>query len=237
MEAFEFPRAKPRNLVLSVLYRTTRRLAFVVGHKRFLGWILDFSWATRRIAWEQAGLVFGERFHNDATGLTEDLFIEALAGRTSVLDVGCGFGRWSRIAARHARQVVGIDRSSESIRIAQESTQASNVTYVVGDVLTELAGHFDLALVIHVLEHIEQPAELLQSLRAVSDSLIVEVPDIEADSLNLVRMWLGRPLYTDADHVREYTEKTLLSQLADGGWKIRGIRRRAGALIAIAHRS
>jgi hypothetical protein len=56
---------------------------------------------------------------------------------------------------------------------------------------------FDVGLLIHIIEHIDDPDFLLSSLQKLVNTLIVEVPDFESDSLNLVRLKLGSPYYSD----------------------------------------
>ena len=228
------PRNKPRRVVLAILYRVSHRLASVVGRKRFLGWALDLTWAMRRIAWEQAGIVFGERFHNEAMGLSEEKLREVLSGCKSVLDIGCGTGRWSRVAASYVSKVVGVDYDPRVLSIARERTNAPNVSFQRGDVTTLDLGRFDVALAIHVLEHIDDPVPLLSALRAVASTLVVEVPDFDSDPLNRARLWADRPFYTDSDHVREYTLESLRADLVSGGWNISHADKRGGMLVCVA---
>ena len=44
----------------------------------------------------------------------------------------------------------------------------------------------------------------------------------------------GTVLVSDADHVREYTERTLLDTLATSGWEVESIRKRGGVIAAVA---
>jgi len=72
-----------------------------------------------------------------------------LSGRpcgSRVLDVGCGSGFVSRLYARMACEVVGIDPSAESIRIARTLTTGTikNLTFIHSDLEGYLAGSPDL---------------------------------------------------------------------------------------------
>lgn len=83
---------------------------------------------------------------------------ESLAGH-SVLDAGCGGGRYSRVAAAFARQVVAVDRSRAVEQAARNLAEFPNVRLAQAD-LTELPlspGSFDLVFSIGVLHHSPDP--------------------------------------------------------------------------------
>lgn len=61
--------------------------------------------------------------------------VENLDGKT-VLDLGCGSGFFTRHLATQASKVIGIDNSSEQIRLAKLQP-VSNVDYVMADILKE----------------------------------------------------------------------------------------------------
>ena len=103
---------------------------------------------------------------------------------------------------------------------------------------TALPGEeFDLALLVAVLEHIQDVDQLLGDIRRIARRLIVEVPDFEADCLNLVRRDLDCVWYTDADHVREYIQPVLQQHLERNGWTAKQWQRRGGMLLVAAERS
>lgn len=77
----------------------------------------------------------------------------------------------------------------------------------------ENLGKFDYVLLIHVLEHIDNPELLLMEVRGNCSKLVIEVPDHESNALNWTRRKLGRPYYSDADHVREYSLDLITKQL------------------------
>ncbi|MFJ9604006.1 class I SAM-dependent methyltransferase [Streptomyces althioticus] len=60
----------------------------------------------------------------------------ALGGTDTVLDIGCGNGSVTRLAARHARRAVGIDLSAPMLERARATAEAEgllHVTHVQGD--------------------------------------------------------------------------------------------------------
>ena len=58
-----------------------------------------------------------------------------LAPASRALDVGCGGGMLTRQLAPLVDQVIGLDPDAPSIGRAESATSATNVRYVVGDVL------------------------------------------------------------------------------------------------------
>lgn len=79
------------------------------------------------------------------------------------LDVGCGTGRFTRLLAARAEQVVGIDLSPQMIRIAQErSTDYPNTDYRITDLMTwDIPdASFDCIATIATLHHLPLEAGL-----------------------------------------------------------------------------
>lgn len=106
---------------------------------------------------------------------------------------------------------------------------------MVGDVTKDLHDEkFDLALLLHVIEHIDEADRILNELKTVPSMIIVEVPDFEQDALNYVRLKQNLPFYSDGDHVREYTEEILVDQLTRNGCDVIETRKNGGAVLAVA---
>jgi SAM-dependent methyltransferase len=101
------------------------------------------------------------------------------------LDVGCGAGYLlSRLAAL-GFEAEGIDFDPELVAFARAHYQAQASVARLED-LGSLSSSFDLALLIHVLEHVEQPLALLRDLAQVlvpGGSLLVEVPNADRFAL------------------------------------------------------
>lgn len=74
-----------------------------------------------------------------------------------VLDVGCGEGTLARQLAGRADSVTGIDLDAPSIGLARASTTAPNVTFLLGDVLTEAlpTGSYDAVVSIATVHHLD----------------------------------------------------------------------------------
>lgn len=87
------------------------------------------------------------------------LSAQDLAGKT-VLDAGCGMGRYLRIAAESpARRIVGIDLSLAVVAARELSAGLPHVSIVRGDLLHPpfAPGTFDLIYSLGVLDHTPDP--------------------------------------------------------------------------------
>jgi SAM-dependent methyltransferase len=83
----------------------------------------------------------------------------AVTSGTSVLDVGCGVGRWSRLLAAQGALVTGIDLSATMIEQARARSVrdglAERCRFLVQDVAQlDLGETFDLIVAVTVLQHL-----------------------------------------------------------------------------------
>jgi SAM-dependent methyltransferase len=83
---------------------------------------------------------------------------------TSVLEIGCGVGRWSLRLAQRGAVVTGMDLSQrmvlEARRRAGAQRLAGRCNFVVADISSPgLRGRFDVVLGVTVLQHLLDPAQ------------------------------------------------------------------------------
>jgi SAM-dependent methyltransferase len=229
-----FPRPKPRWLALSVSYRIMRLARRLFGDRRVLRLLLNGQWILWRLSFETTVQYYGDAFPDATFCLSDDLLSTLIPPGGSVLDIGCGGGRLSQLAAKYAGRVVGIDYDPVNIGAAKAGNRHAHVEFRLGDVTSVLPGErFDLAVVVAILEHIEDVDGLLRQIHRVAPRLVVEVPDFDQDVFGLVRRNLGCVWYTDADHVREYTRDVLKQHLERNGWKPTRWEFRGGMQLAV----
>jgi ubiquinone/menaquinone biosynthesis C-methylase UbiE len=115
-------------------------------------------------------------------------------------DLGCGSGRIAAALAPYAQSVVAVDSSPEMLDVARSRLAAfDNVTMVEGRVedLPLESASLDLALVVHVLHHVTDPAvalaEVARVLRPGGRAVIADVLPHPYEDLRrtMGHVWLG----------------------------------------------
>jgi 2-polyprenyl-3-methyl-5-hydroxy-6-metoxy-1,4-benzoquinol methylase len=107
-------------------------------------------------------------FYNRMIQLTQRLALEPwlrVTADQSVLDVGCGVGRWSRLLAGRGAVVSGVDLSPTMVAIASQRAHAAGLSsrcrFLVQDLAQlDAGGPYDLVLGVTVLQHILDPVSL-----------------------------------------------------------------------------
>jgi trans-aconitate methyltransferase len=133
-----------------------------------------------------------------------------------LLDFGCGNGGFlSAFAARFPEWELDAaetdDRHIESLR------KIPGFGRLYGVHADELPGRYDLISLVHVLEHLENPAAVLAALRGKASHggvLLVEVPSWRTNPFALMI----------ADHVSHFTPASLQMVVNAGGWTCSGVR-------------
>lgn len=101
--------------------------------------------------------------------------------RTSILDIGCGYGYFIKLMKDQGFRVAGIDRSVERTIIGSKKFKIK----IINDYLENISENvfqdssFDLITVFHVLEHIFNPDALLLSIYSKlkkGGKIIIEIP-------------------------------------------------------------
>lgn len=152
---------------------------------------------------------------------------EKVAG-SSVLDVGCGFGRFSLLAARGGAQVTGADFMESAISVARVLSEASGieVEYICADMEAEIpeGSQFEIIYLGGVLEHLSSPLRLLKSAArrlTPTGTIVANCPnesnfrgDISAT------LWLLKNYPMTASDAQMLLPSDLESLAADSGLKV-----------------
>jgi SAM-dependent methyltransferase len=232
----DFPREKKDLPIWKLSYKFYALINKILGRQKGLKTYLLLHRILNRFAHELSGDIFGSEYHNSAFALSEMKLLDSIPSNSRVLDVGCGSGRFTHIASTKAREVISIDHNSK--HFSNVNFSALNVKAIEYDINDDflVLGKFDLVLLIHILEHIDDPKSLLVKLSRVTENLIIEVPDRESDPLNWVRIKLEMDYSSDHDHVREYSLALLERELRETGWQIHSKEKKGASILVFAGR-
>lgn len=145
-----------------------------------------------------------------------------------VLELGCGDGAFGAQLSRVGNSVVGIDPNPRvPVTAGFEDVIHSDVEQGVEELARSSAQQFDRILMLNILEHLREPAKILESAKALlapRGKLILSVPN----TVNLTvraMMLLGSFHYSDRgildwSHLRFFTEASITNLLKDEGYRI-----------------
>jgi SAM-dependent methyltransferase len=140
-----------------------------------------------------------------------------IEGSRRIAEIGCGNGLLQRdIEDHYGLPVAGFDLNELALQ-KNVSRTSPLYCYDINQQHPNLRSQFDLLFLFDVLEHIDDEAKFLESVRfhlADSGSLLVNVPAHQALYSNYDRA---------AGHVRRYAAKQLVQVAARSGLKVRAI--------------
>ena len=136
----------------------------------------------------------------------------------ALLDVGCGAGWMSNIWAQNGFQVTGLEPSPARCNLAREKYGLNIVNEYVEN--TEFDKFFDISILRHVIEHIQEPGSVLRKIHGSLKEegvVMVIVPNIDC---------IGRHLFgVDWEwvlpwHCNFYNQRSLEKLLEESGFEI-----------------
>lgn len=192
---------------------------------RFHGRILTPKWRTHCLSvWMSGDAIaafdaaeglqnFATDFAHAASWVGHVLSIEAMTRdrgerRLRVLDFGCGSGAFLAQAALFGAEAYGVDASPARRELAAHA--AVTIVAALAELPAALRGSFDAVSMFEVLEHLDNPRELLTALgewARPGGLLVLETPDAGhvADMTSLANYRAIHPL----DHINAFAPKTL----------------------------
>lgn len=203
-------RKKKRVFLLSAIYGIQKLIP--LNKRGKLKLFLNLEWIFERLAHETSFRVYPNEIHPYRLS-SKEFIIDEITEKDKVLDLGCGIGFLSSQIASKAQLVVGVDHNANSIKQAQKNHQAENLTFICdknADFLDDTTEDFDILILSHILEHIENPEEFLNQTKKNFSKIYIEVPDFDKTYMNRVREDLKLRLkYSDDDHVFEFDREDL----------------------------
>ena len=146
------------------------------------------------LAWD-----FGPTFHNHTYAYAAN----HINSNDIILDIACGWGNGSKMMAKKAKQVIGVDIVSKYIETAIKRNDRENCNFLIGDgtKLKFSDDYFDKVISVHTMEHIYEQELFLKEVSRVlkpNGLFIIEVP------VKMKKPFLYNPEPFMGDHVREY---------------------------------
>lgn len=190
------------------------------SQKRKLALFLDLEWLFWRFAQETSFAFFKDKEHPFRAKAIEYV-LPLISKEMNVLDLGCGKGILTNAISQKANYTVGVDYSDENITYAKNTYTSDKMKFVKGDALDYLKESdekFDVLILSHILEHLDEPKAFIEMFKDFFDYIYIELPDFERDYINEYRKILNSELiYSDADHITEFDRDDLLSMLKHNG--------------------
>ena len=158
-------------------------------------------------------------------------FLKYLKPNDLVLDVGCGNGQNSLLAAGKAKQVIGFDIDKAQLKIAGVDAVRRGLKNVRFDQVSAedkfpyQSNSFDKIIFLGVLEHLSKRENILQEIKRImkpGGKLLLGIPN-EMTGWKKLQMSVGIQHFTDPDHELEFTKLTISELLAKTGFKIYAI--------------
>lgn len=136
-----------------------------------------------------------------------------------ILEIGCGDGAILELLSRlgFASRFTGMEISQSAVRCVQnKAIPGLDIQLFDGYELSFPAKRFDLAVLSHVLEHVEYPRKLIREAAGVAKYVFVEVP-LE-DNWRLTNNFV----FDRVGHINFYNVKTIRRLVQSCGMRILG---------------
>lgn len=179
---------------------------------KFHRFILSLEWSEIRFnKWmDQSSIEQFEKTHfkhNPARDHVQHILrLQKLVGsQPRLLDFGCGSGNFLKMAALFGFDTVGVDRSAARRKIAG---------FEIANDLNEIEGDFDIITMFEVLEHLDNPLDVLTQLikrLRPTGIFVVEVPDCTGVS-EISTEYAYRKIHP-LEHINAFEPHTLIKML------------------------
>jgi len=144
-----------------------------------------------------------------------------------VLDIGCAYGYLLKKFDEVGCETYGVDISKHAIEMARKETRATLYVHDVDKGLPMFSDeYFDLVTMIHVIEHLDSPYNVLREIRRVlklRGRLVVLTPNLNSLARYLLKIlrreykWYG---FTDITHKYLFTLASLKLLVERAGFRV-----------------
>jgi SAM-dependent methyltransferase len=233
----EFPRKKHYSLRIRIGYRFYYFARVFFAKKKFLRNLLNITWFLQRVTQEQT--YYSSEELNKLSEILRPRNVSSILDSTfsgqRVLDFGGGTGSVTHALLENGNKVVYLDHSPEACKSAQKRfAHNQNFTLMLPhNFKGQPEKSFDLIVLSHVLEHVEDRKSLLTEMKSKARKIHIEVPDFSSDPLNYVRSILSLPVHKDDDHVVEFTRESLMELIHGVDLQIEKLEVRDGCIVAL----
>lgn len=143
--------------------------------------------------------------------------------RINFLDIGSNIGILVKLAEENGWQGTGIDLDKKAVDAGRRHL-GINLHHTSLENAHFGSQEFDVVVLSHTLEHIQQPKRLIKDMRRIlkrEGVLVIQLPNIEGLPVNLQKIrrevWYG---YWPTQHIWHFTKKTIRRLLEDEGFRI-----------------
>lgn len=195
----------------------------VLSRQTKLKLFLDLEWIFEQLAHKFSVPAYSEMGHPWRLNCIEFLR-KHLKLSDRVLDIGCKEGKLIAGIAPFVSSVLAIDLDEKALSKARRNFSEKNIEFkaVSGfEFLENSTEKFDVVLLSHVLEHVDEPEKLLHLAGQVARQVYVEVPDFDRTFLNQYRLKANSQfLYSEIDHIFEFTRNDMEEMIARNGLRV-----------------
>jgi SAM-dependent methyltransferase len=139
----------------------------------------------------------------------------------SICEIGCGTGEilLELQRAYPDARLTGYEISPQAFELWSRKPDKRRIDFHLADIFDEASPHFEVVLVIDVIEHVEDYLGFLKRVRPLGDLKIFHVPlDLSLQSLMRSKPILG--LRRNVGHIHYFYKELVLCALRDCGYEI-----------------
>jgi SAM-dependent methyltransferase len=169
-------------------------------------------------------LLKNPRWHADESPWKAKYVLQLIARHrlapTTICDVGCGAGEVLRLVHEGLERRCrcwGYDISPQALFQA-ERLASERLQFKLGDIRREKDAHFDLLLLMDVLEHLEDYFSFLRDLKPMAEYKIIHIPlDVSLRTVLLGKLSDFRATF---GHLHYFTKEVALEMLRSVGFEV-----------------